>query len=300
MNEHVSRRDFVRLGAGATLAAGAVGALGLATATPASAYPAAYNEYYKYFSPRSHAMPRHDTAWVPQGITWWGSNKLIISYYDGSHEYDDRANSIISIMSRSSTQEIKALRLNTRRHVGGLATAGGYLWAAMDGRLLRYSPSKLNAAHGSLIYADKEWSVKSLASYAYGDGTSVWVGTCDELHRSTMYRYQIVNGAPVLKAEYVTPSKVQGVAVTPTKIIWSKSWGWDNSSLIVWPRGTTYNGSTAIGNGIAAPPRSEGLTIANGRLQLIYESSANSYVPPTNALKKRVVRSVHFGTIPPT
>lgn len=297
MNNEVSRRAFVRLGAGAALAAGTAGLL-TPTEAAASAHPAVYNEYYTYFNVRSHTMPRHDTRWVPQGITWWGSDKLIVSYYDGDHEYGHRANSIISIMTRSATQEIKALRLNTQRHIGGLATAGGYLWVAMDGRLLRYSPSKLAAAHGSLIHADKEWSVHSAASYANGDGSSVWVGTCDQYHRSTMYRYQIVDGVPKLRESLTTPSQVQGVAVTSSKIVWSKSWGWANSSLIVWPRHVTYNGSTAIGNGIVAPPRSEGLTIANNRLQLVYESSANAYRP--GAGNHPVVRSVHFGRMPPT
>ncbi|MFC6703941.1 hypothetical protein [Flexivirga alba] len=106
----------------------------------------------------------------------------------------------------------------------------------------------------------------------------------------------MANGGWLTRREAVTtPSQVQGVAVVGNRIVWSKSWGRQDSNLVVWPRHTRYNADWRIGRKIVCPPRSEGLAYANGRLQLIYESSAIPYRSTT----PHVIRSIHHGTMPP-
>lgn len=270
------------------------------TATPsfAAPHPAKYTDYYRYFNLGPRGFPMHDTHWVAQGLTNWGRDLLIISYYDSRHEgknWKKRANSRIVILHRASLKPIKTLILNTKRHIGGLATTDRFFWVAMDGRMLRYPISKLSKPSGTLIHADHIADIKSKASYAFGQGENVWVGTCDQHHRSTMYRYSVSGSGALTRREAVTtPSKVQGVAVVGNRIIWSTSWGTKDSHLIVWPRHRRYNGDWRIGRKITCPPRSEGLAYANGHLHLVYESSAIPY----RAKTRPVIRSIHHGTMP--
>lgn len=268
-----------------------------ATST-ASAAPAKYSGYYRYFNLGARPIPLHDTQFAPQGLTNWGENKLIIGYYDISHPYGKRAASRIAIVDRASLRPIKILKLNTQRHVSGLATTNGYLWVVVDSRMIRYATAQLGKANGSTIHANGDFHVAGKGSYAFGQGENVWTGTCDPKHRSYMYRYSISHGKPTKRETLRTPARVQGVAVTSNRIVWSSSWSTADSRLIVWPRHTAYNGSTKIGRAVIAPPRSEGIAVANGHLHLVYESSAKVY---QQGKKKTtpVIRSIHHGVIPP-
>ena len=256
-----------------------------------------YSEYDKYFNVGKRAIPAAGTKWVPQGLTNWGPDKLVISYYDGTYgdsDYKKRADSRIVIVDRASGKEITYFQLNTKRHVGGLAYTKGYIWVSMDSRLVRYSTSKFSQSRGSHIKAGYEKSVGGKASYAFGDGgSSVWVGDCNEKTRGTMYRYSVSGGKLTYQSKRVTPSKVQGVAVVGSKIIWSTSWGTANSKLVVWPASKAYNGSTATGNWVTAPPRSEGMAYSNGHLHLVYESAAAKYASTPHRVK-----TIHHGTVP--
>lgn len=283
---------------GGGLGAAALAAETTLSAAPAFAHPAKYNEYYRYFKVGPRGYPMHDTPWAPQGLTNWGRDRLIISYYDARYEGKDwtkRAKSRIVIVHRASLKPIKTLILNTQRHVGGLATTNHFFWVSMDGRLIRYPISRLGAPSGTLIHADHEADIKSKASYAFGQGENVWVGTSTQSQRSTMYRYSVSSGGWLTRREALTtPPRVQGVAVVGNRIVWSTSWGTKDSRLVVWPRHVHYNGDASIGNWITCPPRSEGLAYANGHLHLIYESSADRFRPGT----PHVIRSIHHGTIP--
>ncbi|GGB43677.1 hypothetical protein GCM10011492_38370 [Flexivirga endophytica] len=285
---------------GGGLAAAAATTATALTAQPsfAATHPAKYSEYYRYFDVGPRGFPMHDTHWAAQGLTNWGRDLLIISYYDSRYEGDDwkkRANSRIVILHRATLRPIKTLILDTQRHVGGIATTGHFFWVAMDGRLLRYPVSRLSKPSGSLIRADHTADIASDASYAFGQGENVWVGTCDHYHRSSMYRYAVASSGALTRREVLpTPPKVQGVAVVGNRIVWSTSWGTADSRLVVWPRHTRYNGDARIGNWITCPPRSEGLAYAAGRLHLIYESSALRYRSTT----PHVIRSVHHGSMP--
>lgn len=265
---------------------------------PPPASPSPYVEYRKYFNPGARPIPASGTKWVPQGLANWGNDKLAISYYDGTYsdkDYLKRDFSRIVIVDRASLKEITYFKLNTKRHVGGLAYTRGYLWVATNSSLLRYSTAKLFGGRGSTIHADtKPIPVYSKASYAFGDGSSIWVGTCNETKRDYMYRYSVSGGKlGKYPTKIRTPSKVQGVAVVGSKIIWSTSWGNANSKLVVWPTKTVYNGSKAIGNWVTAPPRAEGMAYANGHLHLVYESGAKKYSKTPN-----IIRSIHHGTVP--
>ncbi len=269
-------------------------------AASAAAAPARYERYYRYMDTGRSRIPWSDTKWVPQGLAKNGSteNELLISYYDSS----GRENSRIAVIDRVSGKYKRYYKLPHRGHVGGLATTHQYVWVTYGGELQRYARTEFTRPSGSTIRFTYQQNVAGYASYAYGSGNEVWVGnfnwgpgkTCPtkRVANDKMYRYVVTStGALAHRETRVTPSKVQGVAMDGTKIVWSQSCGRKNDSkLIVWPRNRTYDGDFRYGSAITAPNMSEGMVIAGGELQVVFEAASAYYSDATYR-----IRSVHHG-----
>lgn len=289
----------MRLGRRLIGAAAMVVAALLVPATTAAAAPAQFDEYYRYFDVGPKWQLYAHTSWVPQGLTKLDESTLIISYYDAF----ETSNSIVALMDRATGNWLRTYQLDIKGHVGGLAMTSGHLWVANGGRLYRYPRSQLSRASGTSLSSTYSRPVAA-ASYAYAQNDAIWVGQFNSTARDSMYRYT-VDGSGNLSSTYdqrvSTPSKVQGVIVTTTRIVWSQSEGRDNDSqLIFWPRGTTYNGSSTIGNWLTAPNMSEGMVIAGGEIQVIYESCSDKYDGTWDGnAADYIVCSVHHGTFPP-
>lgn len=273
----------------------------MATTVSASAIPPQYPEYHVYFESHRIDMPLVKDRWVPQGLTKWGEDRLIISYYDRFETTWSR----IAIVDRATGARIKWLRLDTKGHVGGLAKTKEWLWVATSGHVYRYSHRQLSKPTGKMMLRGYDKDVKGKASYAYAEGENVWVGNFDAGDDPQwMYRYSITSDDKLTYEEdRRTPSKVQGVALTPTKIIWSTSHGRKNdSTLIVWKRDEAYDeDDDQYGNEIVAPPMTQGLAIANGKLFVDYESCSDKYNGSANDGKGRasvIICKLHYGTIP--
>ena len=71
---------------------------------------------------------------------------------------------------------------------------------------------------------------------------------------------------------FATPSNVQGMAVTSRNVIWSRSYGRDNDSLIDVRRAGAPNGATV--KAVVAPNMAEGIAIAGPTLHVVYESGS--------------------------
>ncbi|PJI94879.1 hypothetical protein [Luteimicrobium subarcticum] len=278
-------------------AVAAFSALAAVVPAAAQAAPSRYDEYYHYMDTGKAAIPYHDTRWVPQGMTKWGENDLVIAYYDRYHTQK----SIISIIDRASGRYVKMFHLDTTAHVGGLAMTSKYLWVSEDGHLRRYLRSALSGTSGRTLTTQARIAVAGKASYAFAEGEYVWVGTFNAEHRDWMYEYRVgsTGGLTYVQKKY-TPSQVQGVVVTSSRIVWATSYGRDNDShLVAWPRSTTYNGSSKIGNWVTAPNMAEGMVIAGGQLQVVYESSSDAYNGTADGnAADYIIRSVHHGSIP--
>lgn len=255
-----------------------------------------YTQYYKYFKGKKYQIPGLADGWVPQGLTNIGNDRLVISYYDGAAKsFGARRNSRIVVVQRSTGKEITYFQLNTQRHVGGLAYARGYMWVATGGHLSRYSTSKLSGARGSKIIADNRTAVEGSASYSFGSGRYVWVGTSHQYSGDWMYRYDVTSGRPAYSGQKVwSPPRAQGVVVTKSTTVWSTSWGNSPSKLIAFPTGYNYISSNARKRTVTAPPRAEGMTLVKGRLQLIFESGSSVYSDTPYK-----VRSINDGTFIP-
>jgi len=265
----------------------------------AHAAPERYGEYYGHFDVGPAKIPYFSTRWVPQGLTKMGEDVLVASYYDRL----DTLNSIVVLIDRRTGARIRTYFLDVRGHVGGLAMTATHLWVANDGQLRRYLRTDLALPHLSTITAGYVKAVAA-SSYASADGSSIWVGHFNQDHRDWMYRYTLTAGntlSPTWVERVFTPSKVQGVALTRSRIVWSQSYGRNNDSmLIVWPRGTGYNGSSAIGNFVTAPNMSEGLVIAGGELQILFESCSDAYDGTADGnAADYIACTIHHGAIPP-
>jgi hypothetical protein len=262
-------------------------ALVLATAVHA-ADPPRYKAYYRIFHRGKTLIPGHDTRYVPQGLAYWPQQAaLLISYYDskGGH-------SRLAIVDRASGAKRKILVLNTGGHVGGLAATKSYIWVANNGKVVRYAKATLAAAKdGSTVKGAGSYEVKA-SSYVTVRGNRMWVGQFNDHANGTAYRYTIGAGEKPHYdgVSFATPSQVQGMAVTSRNVIWSRSYGRDNDSLLdIRPIGAP-NG-TAI-KAVVAPNMSEGLAIAGGTLHVVYESGSGAYA---NADYR--VKTIHHGPL---
>jgi hypothetical protein len=266
--------------------------------TAAQAAPSRFDEYYTYFDTGKKWIPFHDTRWVPQGLTKLGENTLVISYYDRS----DKLNSRIALIDRVSGRYLRTYNLDVKAHVGGLAMTSKYFWVSEGGHLRRYARSALSGPSGGTLHTQKRVDVKGHGSYVFAEGETLWTGTFNHYHRDWMYQYRVNgNGTLTYLQDRYTPSNVQGVVVTSTRIVWSQSYGRNSDSkLIVWPRSKAYNGSAKIGNWITAPNMSEGMVIAGGEIQVVFESGANAYNGHDDGdAASYIIRSVHHGKMPP-
>jgi hypothetical protein len=249
-------------------------AIALCTAVAVQAAdPPRYKTYYKIFDRGGALIPGKDSQFVPQGLAYWPEqDALVISYYDSKG-----GKSRLAIIDRGSGAKRKILVLNTDGHVGGLAMTKNYLWVANNGKAVRYAKSKLASAKElALVKATSTYPIKA-SSYMTVRANKMWVGQFNDHANGTAYRYTIGAGEkPVYDGvSFATPSQVQGMAVTSRNVIWSRSYGRDNDSLIdIRPVGAP-NG-TAI-KAVVAPNMSEGLAIAGSTLHVVYESGSAAY-----------------------
>lgn len=238
-----------------------------------AADPPRYKTYYKVFHRGGALIPGKDSQFVPQGLAYWPEHDdLVISYYDSKG-----GKSRLAIIDRKSGAKRKILVLNTDGHVGGLAMTKHYLWVANNGKAVRYAKSKLAAAKElALVKATSTYPMKA-SSYMTVRANKMWVGAFNDKGNGTAYRYTIGAGEKPHYdgVSFATPSKVQGMAVTSRNVIWSRSYGRNNDSLIDVRRAGAPNGASV--KAIVAPNMSEGLAIAGSTLHVVYESGSAAY-----------------------
>lgn len=238
-----------------------------------AADPPRYKTYYKVFHRGGALIPGKDSQFVPQGLAYWPEqDALVISYYDSKG-----GRSRLAMVDRGSGAKRKILVLNTDGHVGGLAMTKHYLWVANNGKAVRYAKSKLAAAKElALVRATSTYPMKA-SSYMTVRANRMWVGAFNEKGNGRAYRYTIGAGEKPRYdgVSFATPSKVQGMAVTSSNVIWSRSYGRDNDSLVDIRRAGSPNGARV--KAIVAPNMSEGIAIAGATLHVVYESGSGAY-----------------------
>jgi hypothetical protein len=256
-------------------------------AVPA-ADPPRYHAYYDIFDRGKSLIPGHDTRWVPQGLAYWPEkDALVISYYDGRHAKNSR----LGVIARATGKRIKIVELPEKGHVGGLGISAGSLWVASSGTVSRYTKSALEAtANGARLKRAGAFELRA-SSYAFADRGDLWVGKFAS-GGATAYHYRLgpKTETPFFDGQTLpTPSKVQGMAIASGNVIWSRSFGRDNDSLLDVRR---LSSPTRSVRAIVAPNMAEGLAVAGGELEVLYESASATYADADYR-----VRTVHHGPL---
>lgn len=262
-----------------------------APAAAQAADPVRYQTYYSMFTRGEARIPYLDTtSYVPQGLAHWpAQDAMVISYYD-----DNGGRARLAIVDRKTSAHLKSVYLDDRGHANALATSANYLWLSgtqSNGAktVVRYSWSALaSAADGSELKRTSTYNLRE-ASFVEIHGNRMYVGVYRTSSNGTAYRYTLdANEVPTYdNHSFTVPPKVQGMAITATDFVWSRSAGRQNDSeLTVDPR------DGAITRRVVAPNMSEDLATVGGEIYVIYESAAKKY-----ADSDYKVRTIHHAPL---
>jgi len=275
-------------------------------AAPAAAEPNIEFECTDHDTPDSNDTPYYDARfepgqplpqsvldeYIPQGLTTWrnyggpGEDLLVYTAY---HEDGGDRRAVIQGVNPSNGLLTNVVEIGMG-HAGGVAIHGDWAYvSAPDKKVRRYGLENLRdhftGAKTGPMDGRPAGDVVGPASFLAVDGDTLFVGKHDKDKRSSMHRYQIdpENGTisgPVGDSIRV-PMKTQGLLVLKDHFVYSTSRGRDNrSNIYVVGRGYRQL-EPAFEAGqlecFKAPSMSEGITISQGRVYLVFESGASYY-----------------------
>lgn len=248
--------------------------------------PPRYARYYSIFTRGEQHIPYLDTTpYVPQGLAYWAQrDAMIVSYY-----HETGGNARLAIVDRTTSRHLKTLVLGDTGHVQALAVSANYLWLATTGRMVRYALTDVAlTADGATLPEDADYVLKA-HSFVEITGNRMYVGSFHTDTTGTAYRYTLDAAEEPVDDDhsFTVPPQVQGMAITPTHFVWSRSQGRNNDSrLTVDPR------DGAITREVVAPNMSEDLATVGGELYVVYESGARKYADADYQ-----VRTIHHGSL---
>jgi hypothetical protein len=232
-------------------------------------------------------------AYVPQGLATWanwdGSGASLLVY----SAYGDAGTSALVQGVNPATGARTRPAYVPYSHVGGIAISNGYAWVAGGSKLSRYSLDALRGAFkGTSSASIRPSYTRSVygSSFVGASSGHLFAGRFNENSRDVMHRYRIEPDGTLtqLAGSVEVPAKTQGVGVTTTHYFFSSSYGeTSRSTLYVVRRG--YGLDSAKAACFSAPTMSEGATVHDGRLYVIFESGARFYTSgsdPTNVIKR--------------
>ncbi|USB33548.1 hypothetical protein [Paenibacillus sp. YPG26] len=244
--------------------------------------------------------------WVPQGLAVVPSkNWVITSHYWGS---GGSTASAIAITSTTTNKRLKTLYLyesSTKKHTGhagGLAVSKSHLWIATGKTVYKIPLSTLSSKKDYSNVIMKGYALGHKASYAtYAEGV-LWVGgymdgedigkkMCDPGPKGRAYGYKLSSkddlpSKPKAAYSWATPDRVQGMALTKSRALYSQSCGRNNSSkLLVYTRGASGKQVSYL----TMPPMSEGIALSGSQLYTLFESGARKYSNGSLPLKNMYI-----------
>ena len=191
-------------------------------------------------------------------------------------------------------------------HAGGIATTGGMVYIASEGKVFTFSlDSLLNAESGDELDIGEGIEVNNQADFAYTDDTYLYVGefhdgekyniegheneTAEGTHYAICSVYALDDLTTPVKV-YSVRNKVQGICFTPDgKVVMSTSYGLADSVYYVYKlENATDSGKTLDGAPLYyldqleaefnGPAMSEGLDYREGKVITMSESASNKYL----------------------
>lgn len=247
--------------------------------------PGASAIYDRYFEV-SHGVP-HLRTHVPQGLATWprwnrADDLLLITAYSSRGEHA----CLIAIDARIG-EHIGTAKLRAS-HVGGIAVFAQLGWAFVSSahkrKVRRYALEDLAKAIRQSDYVRQAGSDNVFGSSflaAESDTSTLWAGRFDADESAAMRAYEVRDsGALSARAGvWQVPKATQGLVVTKGMFVYSCSWGRRNRSRIYLVR--RGEGSSSLEKAhkrtFRAPSMSEGMTLSDHELYVVYESGAHEY-----------------------
>ena len=281
----------------------------------------------------SYLVPALAEKMIPQGMDIWEERGwLLISGYFPDTSVSD-CSVLLAIDMETGAYVGEYYLTNTdgtphSSHAGGVAVTDKNIYIANSYRLYRIPLEEiLNAGQCGKITIAEEIEVPVRASFCNYSGGYLWVGDFQygTSYPTQEFRYMTnrdgglylawtvgyelddstengIKAESMVDGTYATPDvifsmteKIQGFAVTESRVILSQSYGRSNKSTIYLyenPLGEEAH-STVMLNGkeipvyfldskqlsskITAPPMSEGLAAKDGMLYILFESGADKY-----------------------
>ena len=294
-----------------------------------------YSEYKDFLakSEKSYLSPALAGKMIPQGMDIWEERGwLLISGYFPSVDIVD-CSIIVAIDMKSGAYVGEYYLTNTdgtphTSHAGGVAVTSKNIFIANGSTLFRVPLTEIvNAGQCGKIKIADTISVPTRASFCNFSGGYLWVGDfqygtsypTDEYRHMTNREgnqylawsvgYELsdeteneIKAEAMVSGSFATPDvvlsiteRIQGMAVSGSKIILSQSYGRNNkSTLFFYENPIEGKAHTEVElNGvkvpvyfldgklscekIQAPPMTEGLAYADGTLYILFESGADKY-----------------------
>ncbi|UVI32752.1 hypothetical protein [Paenibacillus spongiae] len=272
--------------------------------TEAAAIKSSYSSFH-HVSVKGPAIPglTGTKEWVPQGLALVSSrNWVIVSHYWGRSGKNHA--SVISIASTATNKRVKTFYLyesgskKHTGHVGGLAASRNHLWVASGTQVYQIPLSKLASQEDFSNVVMTKYDLSHKASYASYSNGVLWVGEymdgkdkgimmCAAGPKGRVYGYKLnardsLSSHPEASYIWSTPDRIQGMALTADRVVYSQSCGRYNSSkLLVYTRG---EGGKLVKQ-LTMPPMSEGIALAGSKLYISFESGARKYASGSYPLK---------------
>lgn len=244
--------------------------------------------------------------WIPQGLAVVSNKNWVIS----SHYWGGSANKAtsISITSTTTKKRLKTLYLyetsskSHTGHAGGLAVSKKHLWIASGKSVYKIPLSTLSSKKDYSNVVMTKYAVNHKASYAtyaggrlyigeYMDGEDIGQKGCTAGPKGKVYAYTL-NSQDTLVAKqkaafsWSTPDRIQGMALTPNRAIYSQSCGRNTSSkLLVYQKGASGKQVSSL----TMPPMSEGISLLGSKLYTNFESGARKYSDGSYPLKNMYI-----------
>ncbi|MFC4993188.1 hypothetical protein [Rubritalea tangerina] len=284
-----------------------------------SIHSAALTQHHAKLGP---IIPGLAQGYVPQGLCHSPQHtSFFISHYKKGHT------SYVSVVHQDSQKLTTSFALHHqdasphRGHVGGISIHNNALYIASDQLILKFElPPKNLWRHHTSLRASAQWASPSAASFCFSSPNTLFVG--EFTHHSMWsksYSSKLLpklnspthpnNSAVLCLSNHKTPdhphtfitlpSRVQGLVITPSHYILSRSYGRrNNSSIEIFSKPLTQQTSPQPllhllpQNKIAKhtlPPMSEGICLYKNQLVVLFESAASPYRNTTTLPIDRLV-----------
>lgn len=268
-------------------------------------------ENYKYFTRGYHTQKNRlkDMSYVfsnvidmpkdmyPQGICFSEKYAFITAYSDRKDVLGK-----ILIYDKITGEHLLSLGMDENSHLGGIAYDGSNIWVCNSSKMVIERISYTFVAVAIENNKGKCVDIRNLVEIypvnlipsciTFYDGL-LWVATHAKYTNAQMasYHFDIINNKLTFDNIYYIPSRVQGITFDEDgRVVLSTSYGRRNSSYI-----KIYSSVNAMSINIEKydkmielPPCSEGITIEERKIYVIFESAGEKYLEGTDGNGKSI------------